>query len=302
MTITGDIYDNKTGDVLPGATITIVDPVDGSQQGYAIANGAGHFSITDPNLGGGMLFKLKVTNVGYTPALVDPSIFLEDGALGLDQGAQVLQTAVVTAQAKKKISPLVLAGGGGLLLLLLSSSKKKKGGGAVGAIELDWTKIALVGGVAVGGYFLVLKPILVKLGILDAPKDATQQQTDAAQQASLEKAKQDAAAAGKPGATYSDEAYAGWANTIYNEGVASFTDEDVIIAAVEHVRTEVDLYMLIKAFGQREVSTAFWSTCNFLGIKCPSLDLSSFLHQVLDASQLQSINQYLSNQGINYAF
>ncbi len=300
MTVTGYIFDNKTGGALPGATITEVDPDNGSSQGYAIADGAGHFTITDANLGDGLGFKLKVTNVGYSPVLVDPSIFLENGGVGLDQAAQVLETAVVTAQTKKKVSPVLLVGGGGLLFLLLASSKKK--GRSVGAIDIDWQKIALAAGISIGAYFLVLRPILIKLGIIDGPKDATQQQTDQAQQASLDKAKQDAAAAGKPGATYADVAYAGWANDIYNEGIAGSTDADRIVGVVKNVKTEVDLYSLIKAFGQREVSTAFWSTCNFLGFRCPSLDLNSFLNQVLDGDQLQQINNYLSTQGINYSF
>jgi hypothetical protein len=166
------------------------------------------------------------------------------------------------------------------------------------------TEIALVGGIAVGAYFLVLKPLFQKLGL---SQTAQQQQTADAQAAALKAAQQQAQQSGQPAETYAPDQYTAWANDIYylgthdNSSTVTQSDQDSIVKDVINVNTMVDWQQLITAFGQRSVGGSFLSFCNLFGLGCDKMDLPTFLKAALDSQHVNTINQYLSAQGINYS-
>lgn len=302
MTVSGYIYDNQTSDILPGASVQVVDNMGNLTGDGVAADSNGYFTLTSPSLNQGA--KLAVSNVGYTSALFDPNFTNAFQAIGLDQDTAVLTSATVTAKVprKKSVAPYLLGGGA---LLLLATTGKKKRRAKVGDIGPEVTEILLVGGIAIGAYFLLIKPLLQKLGL---SKTQEQQQTADAQAAALKQAQQQAQQQGKTAETYPIDSYTGWANDIFylgthdNSDTVTQVDQEAIVNDVANVRTMVDLQQLITAFGQRDVGGAFLSWCNLLGIACKTMDLPTFLQAALDQSHLTEINSYLSAQNINYTF
>jgi hypothetical protein len=293
MTVTGQIYDNQTNTGLPGASITMVTGQGTPVGGGTAADSNGIFSITSPQLDAGA--QLLVSNVGYKSVMADPNVVVSTGLIGLDEQDAPLAAATVTATIKKKNYTPLLIGSAGLLLLAASSRKKRKA--RMGAVKVDWTDLAIKGGIAVGAYVFVVKPILNKLGVFNSPQ--TQATLDA-QKKSLADAQ-----AKQPG-SYTADQYTGWANDIYNIGATndtlSFTQQSQIVNDITQANNMTDLQLLISAFGVKAVSSGFWTTCQFLGFNCNQLDLPSFVKTVLDGQHLSNLNQYLSDQGINYQF
>lgn len=293
MTITGQIYDNQTSAGLPGASITLVNAQGTPTGGGTSADANGIFTITSPALDMGG--KILVSYVGYTSVMVDPAVVAETGIIGLDQQEAALPNATVTATIKKKnYTPLLLAGGG--LLLLAGSSSRKKKRARVGAAGTDWADIGLKAGIAVGAYFLVVKPVLTKLGIFNS---AANQATLDAQKKSLTDAK------AKQPASYTDDLYMGWANDIYsqiaNGTPLGFTQQSQIVYDITQANNMTDLQSLITAFGLKDVAGSGLD-CTWLGINCQKMDLQTFVKTVLDGQHLSNLNQYLSAQNINYQF
>ncbi len=292
MTVTGQIYDNQNMLALPGASVTLVNAQGTPVGGGTSADSNGIFTITSPDLDTGG--KLMVSYVGYTSVIVDPAIVVSGGVIGLDQDNAALPAATVTAARKKNYTPLVL-GGAGLLLLASTSSRKKKRA-RMGAIGTEWADIGIKAGIAVGAYFLIVKPVLTKLGVFNS---ATTQATLDAQKQSLAEAK------AKQPASYTADQYMGWANDIYAQIAGGtplgFIQQSQIVTDIVQADNMTDLQSLISAFGLKDVAGSGLD-CTWLGINCQKMDLETFVKTVLDGQHLSNLNQYLSAQNIKYQF
>lgn len=297
MTVQGYIFDNQTRAFIPGASVQVANGA-GSLTGSGVAaDASGHFSIIDPVLDAGG--QLVISSVGYTSVSVSPGVLNSSGFIGLDQLATALPDAVVTATVPSKTASYtpILAIGGGLLLLALATSggKRKKTMGDTGG---ELATVAVVGGVAVGAYIFVVKPLLQKFGITPS---AQQVATTDAQKAALATAQQTAKATGQEAESYTSDQYTSWANQIFtlatatSGGVPAAT-QDQIVNLVINVNTMVDLQQLIVAFGNRQAN------CLIFGLDCTTYDLPSFLRAALDTIHINKINGFLDDQGINYQF
>lgn len=297
MTVTGTVTNINTSQALPGVFVGVVDQ---NGNGVTTASGGastttdnnGNFSLTSSALDSGSELYLSLT--GFQPVIVQPGVFSQSGGVGLDPLSAI--TPAATAQTGAgNFMPIVLIGGAALLLF--SGSKKK---GAVGDIPVDWQKIAITGGLLVGGYF-VGKTILQKLGILTTP-DPNTAATTTAQATALAQAQAAATKAGAAGATYTADQYTGWANDIFTTATAEYTlplsttAQDKIVTDVIQANTLVDLQSLISAFGVRAAN------CGIFGLGCTNYDLDSFLTASLDSTHMNTINNYLTAQNINYQF
>jgi uncharacterized membrane protein len=296
MTITGSIWDWNTAEGLPAASLTIVDSTGTATSTGTAAAANGGFSLNS-----GLLdqpgYKVMVSSVGYQSALVDPTTLKLAGGVGLQPQSDDLAAAVVTA-ARKIPSWYYVVGLAGLAVILVyATDKGKKKLGAMD--QKEWMGLALKGGIAVGVYFLVIKPILEKLGLLGSKDDKA-----VANAKTVDDSLATVQAGGGQAARafYTDAQYQGWANAIQTQWFSDTPDQSAVVNAVVNANTLTDLLKLIKAFGTVKASNAFWSTCNFLGINCPEYDLPSALTQMLDAQHKSNLNQYLSDQGINYQF
>jgi hypothetical protein len=295
MTLTAEVYDLTTNQPVPSASVSVVNSNGNALGGGAIANASGTFTITSSLLDSGA--QLLVTSVGYQPVIADPYAIQASGNVGLIESAQTLPAAVVTpgsgsGSASTNYLPYLL--GGAALLFLLWPGKKKK---SIGDVGFDYTKLAITGGVLVGGYFAG-KAILQKLGILTPPNPTTVA-TTSAQAASLAAAQTAAAASGTGKASYTTDQYTGWANDIFTQGYGMDLSQDTmntVVNDVTNVNNMVDLQSLISAFGVRQAS------CGIFGTGCSNYDLPTFLKLILDSFHIDTINQYLAAQNINYTF
>ena len=302
MILQGQVYDTTTEQGIPGASLSLASSSGSPIGGGLAADQMGMFVVNSPQLDQGA--KLLVSSVGYSPVLADPAVIASTGFIGLNPNAQNLQTATVTAIAPQGGSPaskyVPIAIGGGALLWLLSSSGKKKGKRVGDIGSFDWSKLAITGGILVGGYFAG-KALLTKLGIISTPTPG-QAATTQSQQTSLQAAVTAAQKTGSGGQTYPADNYTGWANDIFNRATSDYTlpvnasDQAQIMDDVMNVQNAVDLQMLITAFGQRE------GNCGFFGFECQTYDLQGWLKAVLSPESLAEVNTYLANSAINYQF
>lgn len=103
------------------------------------------------------------------------------------------------------------------------------------------------------------------------------------------------------------------ANQVYTAGLNASSPSAMITMnnALEQVNNIADLNLVIQAFGTKQVPsgdiTSWYNTCLSLGINCTSVGLGDFvrlLYAAYDPSgqYLQSLNQFLSETGINYTF
>ena len=289
MFVSGQILDASTKQPIPAASIVVVDAHNmNTGQGVAADDG-GYFVLSSPVLDNGGA--LVVSAVDYQSVITDPSLVVETNEVELHRSGATLPTAVVTAKAPAKNAAIPILLGGGLLLALASDKKKK---GKMSGVGVDWTRIAIAGGVLVGGYFLVVKPLFQSLGILDKPSP-TDTATSDAQQKSLADAKAAAASQGKQGQTYPDSQYQNWANEI--ERLGPNQDQSGILNIVDQVNTLVDWLMLVNAWGIRKEGGFM---CANFNVYCTSYDLPSYLREVLDAAHINNLNLYFTEQGINY--
>jgi hypothetical protein len=166
------------------------------------------------------------------------------------------------------------------------------------AEKIEWEKYIIPAAVVVGGYFLLKNLGLFGGGAAAANAASITSSTSAGVTQSLANAK----AAGDF-ATITNSAAASIANNIYTAGVADPVDMDTIQNQVIQANTLTDLLMIIQAFGTKQAGGGMCSMFGgFLSAVCGTYDLASWLRANLDTSHLQSINSYLSNQGINYQF
>lgn len=291
MTVYGTIYDNQTNTYLPGATIQVTDQLGNSTGPGVAADGDGYFSLTSPVLDQGG--KVLVSNVGYKSALVDPSVINSKGSFGLDESADLLSEAVVTAKkiTKSNYAPWLIAGGAGLLLL--STSKKKKSR-SIGAVDLS-NYILPVGLVGIAAY-----AVYKFLGPSAAAK--ANNATDEANTKAANDAAYNASAAILP-QSMPDVQLSSMATQIYNSASTGGTgDIDNVIYQLSLINNTTDLYRLMQLFGTKQVGSGFFSTCSLLGFDCTSLDLDAFIRASLTPAQLATVNQNFSGNGINYQF
>lgn len=69
------------------------------------------------------------------------------------------------------------------------------------------------------------------------------------------------------------------------------TDEDAIYNAFSKIKNEADLYLVIKAFGNRRLSFSFQDA-----------GLHGYLSDELDQDEISKVNRILSSKRINYQF
>lgn len=148
-------------------------------------------------------------------------------------------------------------------------------------------------------------------GLFSANSANSQQTTDANTSA----AASSAAAATQAGikATLNANQMANIANQVYSigttdPGLGGTVDLGSINAQLTQVNNIADLNGVISAFGTKSISTGPWySWCSQLGFDCTAVGLGSFVHVVYTSNDstgqfLENLNNFLSDQGINYTF
>lgn len=160
--------------------------------------------------------------------------------------------------------------------------------------KFDYEKLIVPGALLVGGYL-----VLNKLGLFGSPASAANnaaidQSTGTTVAAAIVVAKSKGITQ-----TIDDLQLSGIATYIYDSG--SSPDQDQVVSTIMEVQNIADWLRLIQLFGTKQASADFWSTCNWLGFNCQSLDLPSFLRLQLDAGHLSAINSFFQSIGINYS-
>jgi hypothetical protein len=163
----------------------------------------------------------------------------------------------------------------------------------------DYSKYLIPAAVVVGGYFVLKNFGLFGSGNAGAANsNAITSGNAASVQASL-----NAAAASGDFPTISAAGAQGLADSIYNAGVSSPVNMDAIQQNIIAANTLTDLLMIVKAFGTKQAGGLACSIFGgFLSNTCGTYDLNSWVRENLDQSHINSINQYLGMQGINYSF
>lgn len=136
---------------------------------------------------------------------------------------------------------------------------------------LVWLTILSIGGYA-----------LYKLGAALAKK-----LTLANADADIKAAQKSGETASYPSATYSQLADKIYTAVMYTWG----TDEQAIYDVFNLMKNNIDVALLIKAFGKRR-----------LEFSTQDAELGAHLSQDLDSSEITKINNILSSKGINYRF
>lgn len=159
-------------------------------------------------------------------------------------------------------------------------------------IDKSTKDILIYGAIIGGGYYFVLRPFLVKLGILESPEQIAQQ-TEQTQnvQTYIEKA----ISSQKP--TKSIGEWQIIANQIYKDlKFASVSDDkDDAVYQICRVQNDADFALLYKNFGNRQEY--------YFGIPVEGLkDLQQFVQSNLSNSQINTINSNYSRKGIKYKF
>jgi len=140
ITVTGTVTDAATGDALPSATIAV------NSKPVGASNSGGNFTVLLDSYDD----TITASSVGYTAQTLPAYQVAESGLVQLSLADSTLQTAVVTATAKKSISPWwILAG------VAVVASTDKRGSRMGGSVKTsNLVPLALLG---VGAY-MILKP------------------------------------------------------------------------------------------------------------------------------------------------
>jgi hypothetical protein len=77
--------------------------------------------------------------------------------------------------------------------------------------------------------------------------------------------------------------------------------QDIISQMGQLVNT-TDLARLNQLWGTRNAAGASGSICDLVDVDCTAVDLGTFIHATLTASQIMQLNQLLAANGINYQF
>jgi len=147
-------------------------------------------------------------------------------------------------------------------------------------------------GIVVGGYFLILKPILVKLGFMKSRQQLQQQQIlQSGVNQNIQTYKQ------KEKQTKTDAEWMIIANQIYNDLRFTAIDDNKADAGVQvaRVKNNIDFWLLYKFFGERQ-EYAF-------GIPVGGKqDLNQFIVGNLSTDQIVKINDNYRRKGIKFQF
>lgn len=130
--------------------------------------------------------------------------------------------------------------------------------------------------IGIGGYFLyrIGSVLADKLNLSNAEKDI-----------------QDAEKAGQT-PSYSSATYSQLADKIYAAVMYTWgTDEQAIYDVFNQMKTNLDVALLIKAFGKRR-----------LEFSTQEMELGGHLSNDLDSSEISKLNDILSSKGITYRF
>ena len=290
MNIQAQVLNESTGQPVTGGQVYAADQ-NGNPVAIARTNDLGNFTADVPDSSPSIL----VAAPGYSAKSIDTGD-VNDGDSVITMKPQALAAGAQTSQiTNTTISALpwwVWVGGAGILLYAVSDKKKSA---AVGKTSDFIIPIALV----VGGYL-----ILKNLGLLGG-SSAADQNTSATSQANTDAINSSLASAQAAGdfATISAAQASGMANGIFNAGTSSPVDQDSIETILIEANTLTDLLMISQAFGTKNAGGA---ACSLFGgvmsSVCTQYTLNSFVKATLDAQHLQSVNSYLTNQGINYQF
>lgn len=175
MFLKGYVYDNQTGNGIPYASVTITDSNGNTFNKGTAADQYGYFELTNDLLD--TVGWLLVSSAGYKTILVNPGVFQESGDIGLDE-SDTLPVATVTYKIKKEDWPLYVLGGGTLALLFKKADERKRITGLDPKQTSEWLDLALKIGIPVVLFFVIVKPLLVKLGLLPDPTEKAQTQSD----------------------------------------------------------------------------------------------------------------------------
>jgi hypothetical protein len=166
--------------------------------------------------------------------------------------------------------------------------------------------VAILAGLG-GLTYVVVKYVLPSLQSANSANNAATTQTN--QTAAQASTAADAAAGIKP--TLTPNQLAGIANAVYTAGsqATDYTGCSEINAQLEQLNNMADLNGVIAAFGTKEVNASMssYSLCSTLGLSCQALGFLAFcdlIYQNFDVNGqfLSSINQFFSDQGINFQF
>lgn len=160
------------------------------------------------------------------------------------------------------------------------------------AIDKDTQKILLYAGVGVGVYFLILKPLLIKLGVVKSPLEEQQEIT---QRENIESYVNQSLNAQTPTKTKGE-----WqiiADQIYNDlrfsGIAD--NKSDAFYQIQRVKNDADIALLIQIFGMRQET--------FFAISLGGLQsLPQFIISNLSNSDIIKINDNYARKNIKFRF
>ena len=114
-----------------------------------------------------------------------------------------------------------------------------------------------------------------------------------AEETAVQQETQQAAQTGAP--TYPQSQYNTWANQLESSMFDWGTDENTIFAVFKNLKNNSDYLKLFQAFGKREYTGGIAP-----GFFYPSYDLTQWLREELDDTDINKINSELQAKGITY--
>ena len=155
----------------------------------------------------------------------------------------------------------------------------------------DTQKLLIYAAVIGGGYFLVLKPLLIKLGIVQDPALAAQA---AAQSQNVSDYVSSAVANQTPTKTRGE-----WqliADSIYTDlSQILINNRSDAVYQLARPQNDADVALLIDTFGQRQQ--------NWIGFSAGSTQtLPAFVTQTLTNSDINTVNNNYQRKGIKFQF
>jgi hypothetical protein len=160
------------------------------------------------------------------------------------------------------------------------------------AIDKDTQKLLLYAGIGAGAYFLILKPLLIKLGVL---KSAIELEQDYTQKVNIDAYINNSIKTQTP--TKSKGEWQIIADQIYNDLKFSGIADNKSDAGyqVARVQNDADIATLIQVFGMRQES--------FFGINTGGLqNLPQFIIGNLSKNDIAKINDNYARKGIKFRF
>ena len=160
------------------------------------------------------------------------------------------------------------------------------------AIDKQTQKLLLYTAIGGGAYFLILRPLLIKIGVL---KSTLELQQEKSQQENIENYITNSLKNNTP--TKSKGEWQIIADQIYNDLKFSGIADNKSDAGyqVARVQNDADIALLIQAFGMRQES--------FFGINTGGLqNLPQFIIGNLDKSEISKINDNYARKNIKFRF